>query len=55
MFDLSKATIYEAVRQKEAEVKQLLEEAKLRKKAEEIALEELVKEEKDQWKRMSKA
>jgi len=46
MFDLSKASIHEAIRQKEAEAKQLLEESKLRKKAKTIALEELVKEEK---------
>lgn len=50
MFDLSKATIHEAIRQKEAEIKQLLEEAKLRKKAKEIALEELVREEKEKLK-----
>lgn len=46
LFDVSKATVHEAIRQKEAEVKQLLEKPKLRTKARAIALEELVKEEK---------
>ena len=46
MFNKSKAAIHEAIRQKEAEIKQLLEEAKLLVKAREIALQELVQEEK---------
>jgi hypothetical protein len=46
MFDLSKATIHEAIRQKEAEVTKLLSEVKLRGKARSIALEEMVQEEK---------
>lgn len=47
IFDRSKSSIHEAIKQKEAEAKRLLEEAKLRSKAKEIALEELVKEEKE--------
>ena len=46
IFDCSKATVHEAIRQKEAEAKAMLEEAKLRVKAKEIALEKLVEEEK---------
>jgi hypothetical protein len=46
MFDISKATVHEAIRQKEAEVKELLEDTKLRGTAKKIALEELIKEEK---------
>lgn len=46
IFDISKATVHEAIHQKEAEAKQLLEEAKLRTKAKEIALKQLVEEEK---------
>lgn len=46
LFDLSKATIHEAIRQKEAEVTKLLSEVKLRSKARSIALEEMVQEEK---------
>ena len=43
---MSKATIHEAIRQKEAEVTKLLSEVKLRGKARSIALEEMVQEEK---------
>lgn len=43
---MSKATIHEAIRQKEAEVTKLLSEVKLRSKARSIALEEMVQEEK---------
>lgn len=50
MFVRSKATIHQAVHQKETEVKQLLKEAMLRGKARSIALEELVKEEKEKLK-----
>lgn len=50
MFVRSKATIHEAVHRKETEVKQLLEEASQRQKARSIALEELIKEEKEKLK-----
>ena len=50
MFDRSKATIHEAVHRKETAVKQLLAEASLRQNARSIALEELVKEEKEKLK-----
>jgi len=46
VFDRSKASIHEAIRQKEGEVKQFREESKLRAKVKAIALEELIKEEK---------
>jgi len=46
IFDRSKATIHGAIKQKETEAKRLLEEAKLRAKAKQIALEQLVREEK---------
>ena len=46
MFVLSKATIHEAIRQKEAETKKLLAEVMTRGVARSIAMEELVKEEK---------
>ena len=46
IFDCSKATVHEAIRQKEAEAKRLLEKVRLRAKAKEIALERLVEEEK---------
>jgi len=46
IFCKSKASIHEAIKQKEAEARQLLEEAQLRMKAKAIALEELVREEK---------
>lgn len=45
IFDMSKASIHEAIRQKEVHAKQLLEEVKLRAKAKEIVLEEYVQEE----------
>jgi len=46
IFDRSKKTIYDAIKEKETEAKAILEEAKLRKKAREIALKELIEEEK---------
>ena len=46
IFDRSKKTIHDCIKEKEAEAKKILEEAKLRKKAREIALRELIKEEK---------
>ena len=46
MFDRSKATIHDAIRQKESQVKQLLRDSNLRGKARSIALEEMIKEEK---------
>ena len=46
VFCRSKATIHEAIRQKEAEAKKLLADVQLREKAKEIALEQLIKEEK---------
>lgn len=45
-FDRSKATVHEAIRQEEAEVKQLLEEPNLRAEAREIARQQLIEEEK---------
>ncbi|MEM3629384.1 MAG: hypothetical protein QXZ02_05265 [Candidatus Bathyarchaeia archaeon] len=50
IFDRSKSSIHDAIKQKQPEAKRLLEEAKLRSKAKEIALEELVKEEKEKLK-----
>jgi len=46
IFDLSKATVHESVRQKKIEIKQLLEKPNLRKEARALALEELKQEEK---------
>ncbi|MGB9756484.1 MAG: hypothetical protein ACPLVJ_01720 [Candidatus Bathyarchaeales archaeon] len=46
IFDRSKKTIHDAIREKEAEAKKILEEAKLSKEAREIALRELIEEEK---------
>ncbi|MCS7123938.1 MAG: hypothetical protein NZ932_00760 [Candidatus Bathyarchaeota archaeon] len=50
VFDRSKKTIHDAIKEKEAEAKKLIEEAKLRKEAREIALRELVEEEKQKIK-----
>jgi hypothetical protein len=50
IFDRSKSSIHEAVRQKGEEAKQLIEEAKLRNKAKKIALEQLIEEEKQKLK-----
>jgi predicted DNA-binding protein YlxM (UPF0122 family) len=47
VFDRSKATIHECIRQKGAEAKAILSEITLRQEAKNIALEELIKEEKD--------
>jgi hypothetical protein len=46
IFDRSKKSIYDAIKEKEQEVKKILEEAKLRKEARDIALRELIEEEK---------
>ena len=46
IFDLSKATIHEAIRQKKAQVKQLLRDSNLRETARSIALQEMIREEK---------
>jgi len=46
IFDRSKKTIHDCIREKEQEAKKILEEAKLRKEARELALRELVEEEK---------
>jgi len=50
IFVRSKATIYQAIHEKETEVKQLLTEGSLRQKARGLALEELVNEEKEKLK-----
>jgi len=50
IFHKSKSSIFEAVRQKAEEAKQLIEEAKLRTKAKQIALEQLIEEEKQKLK-----
>jgi len=50
IFDRSKKTIHDAIKEKEQEAKKILEEAKLRKEAREIALKELVEEEKEKLK-----
>ena len=50
IFDRSKKTIHDAIKEKEQEAKAILEEAKLRKKAREIALKELIEEEKQKIK-----
>lgn len=50
MFDVSKATVHEAIKQKEAEAKGLLVGVKLREKAKEITLEQLIEEEKEKLK-----
>jgi len=46
IFDRSKKTIHDCIKEKEQEAKKILEEAKLRKEAKEIALRELIEEEK---------
>jgi len=46
IFDRSKKSIHDAIKEKEQEVKAILEEAKLRKEARELALRELIEEEK---------
>jgi len=50
IFNKSKSSIFEAVRQKGEEAKQLIEEAKLRTKAREIAFREIVEQEKEKLK-----
>jgi len=51
MFDRSKASIHEAIRQKEAETKRLLAKVQMHGKAKEIALEQLIEEEKQKLKK----
>lgn len=51
IFDKSKASIHEAIRQKETQVKQLLEESQKRTEAKAIALRELIEEEKAKLRR----
>ena len=51
MFDVSKATVHQAIRQKEEEAKKLLVDVQLREKAKEIALEQLIEEEKRKLKK----
>ncbi|MCS7114156.1 MAG: hypothetical protein RMJ15_03425 [Nitrososphaerota archaeon] len=46
IFDRSKKTIHDAIKEKEAEAKRIIGEAKLRKEAREIALRKLIEEEK---------
>ena len=46
IFDKSKKTIHDCIKEKEEEAKKIIEEAKLRAKAREIALKELIEEEK---------
>lgn len=50
IFDVSKATVHDAVKQKEEEAKKLIASVQLREKAKEIALEQLVEEEKQKLK-----
>ena len=51
LFDRSKATIHGVIKEKEAEAKQLLADVQLREKAKEIALEQMVEEEKQKLKK----
>jgi len=46
IFDVSKATVHEAIKQREEEAKKLLVDVQLRERAKEIALEQLIVEEK---------
>jgi hypothetical protein len=50
VFDKSKSTIHQAIKDKEAEAKAIIEESKLRNKAKKIALEQLIEEEKEKLK-----
>jgi hypothetical protein len=50
IFDRSKSSIHQAIKDKEAEAKTIIEEAKLRTKAKKIALEQLIEEEKQKLK-----
>jgi len=50
IFDKSKSSIHQAIKDKEAEAKAIIEEAKLRTKAKKIALEQLIREEKEKLK-----
>jgi hypothetical protein len=50
IFDRSKSSIHQAIKDKEAEAKAIIEEAKLRTKAKKIALEQLIEEEKQKLK-----
>ena len=55
IFEVSKATVHEAIKQKGEEAKKLLVNVKLREKAKEIALEQLIEEEKLKLKKKKKA
>jgi deoxyribose-phosphate aldolase len=50
IFDRSKSSIHQAIKDKEAEAKAIIEESKLRNKAKKIALEQLIEEEKQKLK-----
>jgi hypothetical protein len=50
IFDRSKSSIHQAIKDKEAEAKAIIEEAKLRTKAKEIALQQIIEEEKQKLK-----
>jgi hypothetical protein len=50
IFDRSKSSIHQAIKDKEEEAKAIIEESKLRNKAKKIALEQLVQEEKEKLK-----
>ena len=50
IFDRSKSSIHQAIKDKEAEAKAIIEEAKLRTKAKEIAFQQLVEQEKEKLK-----
>jgi hypothetical protein len=50
IFDRSKSSIHQAIKDKEAEAKIIIEESKLRNKARQIALEQLIEEEKQKLK-----
>ncbi len=55
LFDRSKATIHEVIKQKETEAKQLLADVQLREQAKEIALKQMVEEEKQKLKKRNKS
>jgi len=50
IFDRSKSSIHQAIKDKEAEAKAIIEQSKLRNKAKKIALEQLIEEEKQKLK-----
>lgn len=51
MFDRSKATIFDAIHEKESQARQILKEASMRQEAKSIALDIMVKEEKEKLKK----